>query len=476
MGRCDSPTAQRPHVRDDLREDGSGARHTAGSRDATLTRLRPSSDGRRAVNPMIWVAAGLGVFGLANFVFLGFVGRDLGDAGSAPVAVAWTVLNAAGIGLFQPLEQETSRRLAAARARGLASAHLQRMVTFAVRTSAAIVVLGLVGVYWISDLLFSGVKELVLVAVLGLLGQALAYFARGALAGTAQFTRYGTQLGLDGALRIVIAGLLFATGSGTALTYGLVLVIAPVAATLATIKFATLRDVWRSRSGEDTSTSMVPLVASSTASQLLANFGPLAMAALATASQQGLSGRFVAAVTVARIPLFLFAAIQAVFLPALAAHVANDDAAEFGRSVRRALAITTTIGVLGIAGIAVLGHWIMSVIYGDEFGVTSQVLDLIAVSAAVFMLAQVCAQALLAHHMEKVCAVAWTVGIVVSVLTLLGPWELAVRVALALCTGAAAALLVLGAVLLRTQRAWRGTLPTGTPLAAPQLNSREAQA
>lgn len=412
----------------------------------------------RPERQMVWVAAGLGLFGLANFAFLILVGRDLGPAGSAPVAVAWTLLNALGIGLFQPLEQETSRRLAAARARGLVGAHLGRMVSYAIRAAALIVIIGFGGMIWFSELLFSNHIELVVIVTIGLLGQALAYFARGVLAGTDRFTGYGVQLGLDGALRIAIAGLLFGTETGNLLTYGIVLVVAPVTATFLSIKMATLATVWRDRAGDNTSTGMSPLVSNSTASQLLANFGPIAMAILATSAQQGLSGNFVAAVTVARIPLFLFAAIQAVFLPALAAHVAKNEVHEFGRAVRRALAITGALGTLGVAGIAVLGHWVMRFAFSGKFAVTSPVLNLIALSAAIFMLAQVCAQALLAHHSEKVCALAWTFGLAVSMVTLTGPWELAVKVSLALCTGAAAALVVLGLTLLHQVRSWRTSL------------------
>lgn len=411
---------------------------------------------------MIWVAAGLGTFGLANFVFLALVGRDLGPAGSAPVAVAWTVLNAVGIGLFQPLEQETSRRLSAARARSLDGPHLGRMVRYAVTAAAMICVVGLAGMPWVADALFSGAREIVVVVVLGLLGQALAYFARGVLAGRGTFSRYGAQLGVDGGLRIVLAGGLFVSGTGTRLTYGLVLVVAPVLATLVSVAATTLVRVWRDRSGADGGTAMSSLVASSTASQVLANLGPVAMAWMATASQQDLSGRFVAAVTVARIPLFLFAAIQAVFLPALAALVAAGAVAEYRATVRRALVATLALGVLGVAGIAVLGQWVMRLIYGAEFTIGDLTLVLVALSGALFMLAQVFAQALLAHHRERTTAIGWTLGLGASVVTLAAPWELSVTVAAALCVGAAVSLVALGVATRSQVRTWSTGAPSTT--------------
>lgn len=416
---------------------------------------------------MLWVAGGLGIFGLANIVFLALVGRDLGPAGSAPVAVAWTVLNAVGIGLFQPLEQETSRRLSAALTRSHGGPHLGRMVRYALGAAAATCLVGLAGMPWVADALFSGARAVVVVVVLGLLGQGLAYFARGVLAGHGSFNRYGAQLGIDGALRIALAGALFVSGTGTQLLYGLVLVVAPVVATLLSVATATLVRVWRDRSGQDTKTAMSSLVASSTASQLLANLGPIAMAWLATASQQDLTGRFVATVTVARIPLFLFAAIQAVFLPALAALVAAGAVSEYRATVRRALAATAALGALGLVGIALLGQWVMRLVYGADFTIGNLTLVLVALSGALFMLAQVFAQALLAHHLERTTAIGWTIGLAASVLALVAPWELSVTVAAALCVGAAVSLVSLAAATRTQVRTWSESTPQHTRKETP---------
>lgn len=428
-----------------------------------------TAEAPRRDTSMLSVAVGLGVFGLANFAFLGLAGRDLSPAGSAPVAVAWTILNAVGIGLFQPLEQETSRRLSAARSQGLTGSNLRSMVRYTSLAASLVLAAGLLGLPWLGDLLFSGADELVLVTVFGLLSQAVAYFARGLLSGQGRFTSYGAQLAVDGALRIAGAAALFLTGAGSRLSYGLVLVVVPVLATLLTVPVGRLVATWRDRDGAPSPTPMAPLVASSSSSQILANFGPLAMAALATTAQQDLSGRFVAAVTIARIPLFVFAAVQAVFLPALAAHAAQDAAESFGRAVRRALLLTVALGLAGVAGVALLGHLLMELVYGPEFAVPTSVLVLIAVSAALFMLAQVFAQALLALDLERLSTIAWTVGVVVSVLTLLLPWELATRVSTALCTGAGAALVLLVIALLTSTRRWHarlGSVPAASSLAA----------
>ena len=59
------------------------------------------SQGRRTAGSgtVLWVAAGLAVYGGASFVFLAIAGRSLGDtAGYTALALVWTLLNALGIG------------------------------------------------------------------------------------------------------------------------------------------------------------------------------------------------------------------------------------------------------------------------------------------------------------------------------------------------------------------------------------------
>ncbi|WP_125774450.1 lipopolysaccharide biosynthesis protein [Antribacter gilvus] len=399
-----------------------------------------STDQPRSVrgSATVWVAVGLAVYGLSNFVFLAVAGRGLGPAGSAPVAVAWTVLNAIGIGLFQPLEQEVGRRLAADRARN-AGTSLLGALRFSAAMLGALALLGLLLHAPIADAFFARTREMVLVVVLGLLGQALAYYARGILAGSDSFARYGAQLAADGALRIVLVLALFWSGSTSRLAYGLVLVVAPVAATLLTVAVRRMWTVAVAHRAGGLSGPFAPLVAASISAQALANMGPVAVAALVAPDQQALSGTFVAAVTVARIPLFVFAALQAVILPALAAVVAERRVAEFVSTVRRATLATVALAVLGVGGVALLGQWIMHLVYGEEFTVPQLTMVLIAVSGGLFMIAQVLAQALLAHHAERVVALGWTLGFTVSLVTLLVPASPDVRVALALCTGALAA-------------------------------------
>lgn len=433
---------------------------TPGPRPVTADRPDPVATARSHVTRTGWVAAGLIVFGGSNFAFLGFAARDLGDARSAPIGLAWVLLNAIGIGLFQPLEQEAGRRLAARRATtGEARADLRHLVRLAIGACAVSAVVGLLLLGPIASLAFHGHREMVVVLVLGLVGQAVAYVARGVLAGSGRFPRYGLQFMVDGVLRTAGAAALFGIG-GTPGQYGTVMVVAPVLATLVAVS---PRAVGHAVTGPADRTGLRhrlgPLVAASTTGQLLANVGPVAMAALAGADQQDLSGRFVFAVTIARIPLFLFAAVQAVFLPSLSALLARGDGPGFARTMRRAMAATAALGGAGVLGVWLLGAWAMRVVYG--FDLDSGLLALIAASGGLFMLAQAAAQGLLAHRADAVVAIDWTAGLLATVAALALPGDLANRVALAMCVGATVAAVGHAWMLRTIHRRWVSPAPDG---------------
>jgi len=397
--------------------------------------------------------SGLGVFGASSFILLGLAGRELGPALSAPLAVAWTTVNALGVGLFMPVEQEVSRLMAARRAGGLAPPRLGHVGRYLVGGFITIALVSAVASDWIAATLFAGQRDIVWITACALMAVGVEYFVRGSLSGYGLFVRYGGQLLIDGVARIGLALVVFFGPWQSAAAYGTVLVVAPLAATVLTISVAAAN--WlRAAPTTAHSGSIAPLVLTSTTSQLLANSGPLAIAALASAAQQADAGRFVAAVTVGRIPLFLFAAIQAVFLPTLSGLVARSDVGAFRQTFRTAWLATLALGVFGTAGVAVLGPWVMRLIYGPEFAVARVDITLIGASGALFMLAQAFAQALLAHRADMLVFIGWTVGLAATVAALLLPLDLTTRVAVALCVGAAASGVVLAVVHRSTVAEW----------------------
>src|SRR3954447_1747931 len=100
--------------------------------------------GRRS--GFIPVAVGLGVFGLTTYGFLGRAGKALGPELFAPLSVLWTIVNAVGIGVFLPFEQELGRTAAARRALGQGNRPVVAIVLrIALIVAAAVVVLAALG-------------------------------------------------------------------------------------------------------------------------------------------------------------------------------------------------------------------------------------------------------------------------------------------------------------------------------------------
>jgi O-antigen/teichoic acid export membrane protein len=404
------------------------------------------------------VAVGLGVFGIATFVYLGVVGRDLGPADYAPVSLAFTLINALGLGLFYPVEQEVARLMASRRAHGAPAPALGHVLRYLGISCLLIAVVAFAARGPISTALLAGEPSLVPVTAAALAAIGVEYLVRGTLSGSGRFLRYGSQLAIDGGARAGLAILVSAMGWGSIVSYGLVLVVAPLLAAVLTLSAGALR--WLRDSPTSTGpTPMAALAATTVASQLVANAGPLAIAILAGPVERAGAGSFVSAITVGRIPLFLFAAVQAAFLPTLSGLVARAAVAEFRHTLRIALWATVGVGTAGIVGVAAIGEWFLHLIYGPRFTVAWLDLVLIALSGALYMVAQACAQAVLSHRRDTLGLIGWLAGLVATVAALWVPLPLTTRVAVALSVGAGVSAAVHGYVLANTVRLWAGEHP-----------------
>ncbi|MCR6491737.1 lipopolysaccharide biosynthesis protein [Cellulomonas sp. P24] len=397
---------------------------------------------------MLAVAAGLGIFGLATYGYLGFAGQGLGPEAFAPLSVMWTLLNALGIGVFLPFEQELGRVTAMRRALGEGnSTYARRVIMVALAMLAIFTVIAIGAGPVVSERLFAGHSELIAVLVLAMGGMAASYVVRGLLSGRGRFVRYGAQLAVDGVLRVVAAGVLFAFGVRSITLYAVVLFVTPVVAVLVTT--GRRRDLVRPGGSDVTGRLVVraisTLLGASVLSQVLANAGPIVVQLLARADEAEVSGQFLAALVIARVPLFLFAAVQAVFLPGLASLVSAGEGARFRRRVEVVAIGTLAIGAGGVLVVWLLGRELVPLLFGSKFSIDRSVITLIALSGALFMLAQVAAQALLALRADRVVVVGWAAGIVGLAMAASVPGELSARAAWALVAGSGAALVLLAA-------------------------------
>ena len=176
------------------------------------------------------VGAGLALLGLASYVHLAVAGHSLTEADYSSLSVLWTIVFTLGIGLFMPVEQEVARVVAARRSHGLpAGPVLVRGGTLAVAILVGLVALIVLARGPLADRLFAGDRSMVTVLVGSLAALAVAHTTRGVLAGLQLFPWYGSQLALDGGLRIGLVALLGLAGVTSPAWFGAVLIIAPLA-------------------------------------------------------------------------------------------------------------------------------------------------------------------------------------------------------------------------------------------------------
>lgn len=397
---------------------------------------------------MAAVGIGTAVLGAASYVHLAVAGHSLTTADMAGVSVLWTIVMSVGMGLFFPLEQELTRIVAARAAHGHGAAPVLRRAAL-LTTGLLAAVLGTLALLArpIADRCFGG--DLAMVAALGgaFAGLALTFTTRGILAGLGRFTAYGTQLALDGGARIVLAALCGAAGLHSAMAFSLVLTAAPLLSLVATLP-ATLRAC---RPGPpvawpDLVRGLGPLVVSTLLAQVMVNAVVMSTQLLAPA-EVALVAALLNALVLARVPLFVFAAVQPTLLSGLAGVDAAGDREGFARMLRRACAVVTGLSVLGGVPAVLVGPWLIRVLFAAPDVLTRPDFLWLSLGTLCYLLAQVLGQALMVRHRHRAQLAAWLVGTAALVAVTLLPGDVATRATVSFTVGTAVtALVMLGAL------------------------------
>lgn len=404
----------------------------AAYRDGVLTTARL----RGRVSGVAPVAVGLGVLGLSAYAVLGLAGHALPDRQYAAVASLYLLTAIVGPGVFAAVEQETSRevssRLAAGRgtrpvvrAAGLVSAALAGMVT------AVLIALGPLLV----SRVFGGSWALLAAALVAVAGAAACYLLRGLFAGQRRYGWYAGSLGAEGLARLLPCVALAAAGVGTAaghgdagqgaVRYGAVGYGLAFALGTAVAAVATVAGVRAGAGGPPVRLARlargVALLAGASALTLLvANIAPVVLTARLTGDPR-VAASFVSLFVLARIPLFVFAPLQAFLLPALTAAAERGDVGRLRSRVRRAVVAVGGAGLLGAVGAALAGPWAARVFFDATVDLSALVAGLLGLSTALMMLAQVLQPALVALGRHHSATTAWLLGTAVFGALLFAP-------------------------------------------------------
>ena len=276
----------------------------------------------------------------------------------------WSIVFMLGVGLFFPVEQELIRLLAARKELGEGIIPVVRRATM---LAAAILAATLVPLALfarpLANRLFGGDIAMVAALAAAFLALAVISVSRGVLAGMGRFKAYGSSLAIDGGLRVVLACVLGVAGVRSPTAFGLILTVAPVLAAACTLG-PVLRDL---HPGPPVTWAMMCrglglLIGTMLLAQLVVNVAVINVRLLSP-SDNAVVVALLAAMVLARVPLFVFISLQASLLPGLAGAIAAGDLARFRQMLARGCAVVTILGLAGGLPAVLLGPWLVRVLF-----------------------------------------------------------------------------------------------------------------
>jgi O-antigen/teichoic acid export membrane protein len=407
------------------------------------TALSPTTAAPRRSNPLptgtFAVGVGLVVAGLTTYLFLIVANASLPSKGAAPLTAIWGVVFFAGPGFFLPLEQEVSRAIAIRRAQGLGSGPLiERAAMLGGMLAGFVLLVTLAMSPLIVKHLFDGQWLLLVALLVAVVAFFLGHLVRGVISGSGLFWSYSLFIGSEGVIRLVICLCLAAAGAKTAGGYGVALALAPLSAFFIVARGQrAVLEPGPAAPWSELSQSLGALLAGSVLAQGLANASLIVVKPLARADQQADVKRLFNGVIVARLPLFLFQAVQAALLPKLAALSGARRYHDFRRQLSRLVEAVVGIGILGTLGGFVVGPFVVKVLFDAELGHVD--MALLAGGTACYIVAMSLAQALIAIEGQARMALGWLFGALAFLAVLVVDHDLLLRVELSALVGSAVA-------------------------------------
>jgi O-antigen/teichoic acid export membrane protein len=409
--------------------------------------------------------------GAGMYVHLAVAGHSLPASGMAALSVLWSVVFLLGLGVFLPIEQELIRLVAARTAVGEGVIGALRRVCVLSAVILAVITVPLIAAAGpLARLLFGGDTVMVAELCSACLAMAVTTVSRGTLAGRGRFGAYGGQLAIDGGSRAALACALGLAGTHSAAAFGLILTVAPLlsaALTLAPL-LADLRPgptpPWRATSGR-----LTMLIATMLLAQVIINVAVIS-ARLLSPRDPAVVGALLAALVLARVPLFVFTSLQTALLPGLSGAIAAGDQARFRLLLRRSCAVVVALGVAGGLPAVILGPWLTQLLFGARPVLGQAGFAWLAVGTLCYMLALVLGQGAMALTRHRDQLLAWMAGVTVLAVITVAPGEVTTRVVAAYAAGCATVAAALAVVLLRHAPRPAGTAVAGEVRAWPMTN------
>lgn len=394
----------------------------------------------------VTIAVGLIIAGVATYAFFRVGASALGgDEEFAPIAAMWFAMFALAPGFFLPIEQELGRALAHRRALGEGGRPVVTKIAALTLVVSIVVVVGLaISSPWLTGSYFSGDWLMFGALIIGFLSYAPVHLSRGICSGQGRFTPFAVVVASDGVMKIVGTVALTAIGITAVGAYAFAIAVAPLFAVVA----IGLRGSLRTEPGPPAQWREITqnfgwLLLGTACAAVLLNAGPIAANILASENEADAVTRFSYGVLLARVPLFMFQAIQASLLPRLARLAAQRSFDEFRRGLRLLVIVVAAIGVAGTIFGALLGPWTLRLVYDADLG--GRTLAMLALSSALYMMALAVSQAVLALEDHAYVALGWVLSLITFVTgTWLSSDDVFQRIEIGLVASSAAAVIAFG--------------------------------
>jgi len=380
------------------------------------------------------LAAGLAVYGYLVLAKRGMTLDQWSD-----FSVFWSVTLVVGFGFFLPLEQESSRLLRPGMSR-LSVRPLVRVAAWASLAACIALVLGLPAL----SAALRKERALFLLLVLLAVVSALQFFTRGVMLGLGHRRAYVAALTADGLLRVSFAGTLLLGGLRGAVPFSVALLVAILLSHLVPL-VVVLRRVGAVPRGALTDEPVfdgrvamrgwLRLVPASLAAQVLQNGAPFALALVATGPDSNAAGPFLAAFTVARIPLFMAVPVQSALVPPLAHLAAEGQSHRVVSLVAKLTGVTTAAAILAALAALVVGRSVVGLMFGPELLVPGGDLALMVAGVCMHVGLLVVTQALVALNLHGQAGAAWMAALAAATVVFVVVQPLLLRAELAFLVG-----------------------------------------
>jgi O-antigen/teichoic acid export membrane protein len=408
------------------------------------------SDGGRQSAGKIGIAILAG--SVLGYVLTVAVGRLLTPAEYATFMTFWGLIFGLGSAL-SPLEQELARLSAVADVDGRKPG-MDTLRSLGVAT-VVVVLFGLVLLIpSVNQQLFGDHYALGIIVLIGGIAFAAQFAMRGLLIGQNEISAYSWLLIVEAAVRPVAIGVLVVVSLIGMVPFAVAvalgsfawLVFAP--RTGSRIDRATAGDSW----GPAAKRVLFLLLGSALTASVITGY-PAMIKLLAPGGDEDKLGSFFAALALSRIPLLLFASVQALAVPYVVRLSASGGMARLRRMLVLGSFGAVVVGAVAAAISLPVGPWLVQLLYTSKYAVSGWEVAGLMWSAVLLAAVQLLVAVLVAEKRVTAVVVTWAATAVLTGLVLaFWPGEQVLRATLGLAIGSVAGLIVGLALVMRAAK------------------------